>query len=332
MLADMPKIPGPPCTNLVWHRPNSGPRGPGGERLAATKEERKARGGWWPLKTRSSGAEDTAPQGPAPGASPAASGQAVGSSPAPSIRVEPPPPVSAEGSVESVGPPRLWYRPDESSDENDVEGADAPIDIAAKAVKKIRKTYYTTDDYLKSSTKIRSGFNAGLEDARRKEAEDEIRAWRNMAFMFASKAEAYGHYKRARAHNCGELSLLAAELLDNAGFRAVTISFGKNKDHACAAILPAGHPGGELDPDMKQWDEGIVICDVWANIACAPPDYEERFNERMQKWARALKEVLFEGRRITPTDPRWINLVVGGPKRVNFDSSRFDQSSVGRPL
>ncbi|MBR7964603.1 hypothetical protein KDW41_29895 [Burkholderia vietnamiensis] len=200
------------------------------------------------------------------------------------------------------------------------------LSIAKEVLDDVRKTYYKSPNF-KSSNKGHTRVDKALEQDRLNKAGGELN-------------ELYGKYritprnqhvelaKRARAHNCGELSILATDLLSRKKMIAVQIAIGGTAGtHAFSAILPPGHPGRmsgyDMGSDMDKWSDDIIICDPWSNIACPAPKFKELFYEKMNKWNEAGKLLITNNptdgyKEFSANDSKWMDAVIAGKKEIAF--------------
>lgn len=192
----------------------------------------------------------------------------------------------------------------------------ANLSIAREVLKDIRTTYYKSPNF-KSSNKWRTKVDQELEVARLKAASASLSRLRGNSLRNLCDIE------NATAHNCGELSRLAMERLSGRNVKAAHIVIGGSTiAHAFAAILPYGCAEQKIwERDMSKWDEGIIICDPWLNIACPAPEFNRRLIEKLTKWDEAGKRISHEGQWLSANDEKLRDAIVAGEKRTRIVSS-----------
>ena len=94
----------------------------------------------------------------------------------------------------------------------------------------------------------------------------------------------------AQGHNCYELALAGAGILDSVNFKE-QVRMLALEDFNHAAILMGHIPPKGLPKNMEEWPSHLAICDPWSNIACSAQKYIPRVMEKMQKWERRGKKV-----------------------------------------
>ena len=204
----------------------------------------------------------------------------------------------------------------------------ARMSIANEVSEYVRKTYYKAPNF-KSSNKLRTQIDESLENARLTKANEELaRLYKQYDTMPEQKLE---NIKLSKAHNCGELSYLAANFLSVQQMRAVQIvdvhSFIQGGAHAFAAILPDHFPttqlGFKMGRNMDKWSSDILIVDPWANIVCPAPEYNKLFKIKMDEWYAKGKEIFIsdnEGKTylIPANNPGWLVAIKSGDKKISF--------------
>jgi hypothetical protein len=118
---------------------------------------------------------------------------------------------------------------------------------------------------------------------------------------------------KSGAGNCGEMSLLAQDIIRESGGRAYTWAAGDA--HAFTVVGgPSILPGGTVDFSQAQWDDAWVV-DPWAEIACPARQYTAELEATMKRWD-ALKWKIREGanENMSPLDHDWTNTLFNLPK------------------
>ncbi|MBV4482100.1 dermonecrotic toxin domain-containing protein [Pseudomonas khavaziana] len=116
------------------------------------------------------------------------------------------------------------------------------------------------------------------------------------------------------AGNCGEMAILAHDILTKSGARAAEWHVGDA--HAFAVV---GGPTGDVKPTVDfsepSWANAWVV-DPWADIACPAPEYMAQLKATMAKWDKAGWKIR-EGikRDMSPLDPDWLDRLVNQPKQ-----------------
>ena len=175
-----------------------------------------------------------------------------------------------------------------------------------KVLNRVRDEYYKPN--LKSSNKMKAD-GGDQEMGRVENARNEILRMRGQA-MYDHDTDAISVAMEGKAHNCGELTLLAKVYLEDEGFVARTLDF--KPDHSIAVI---GAGFGGLPADMKQWDPSIYVCDPWCNIACRGSDYPNQFLDKMAKWQEQGKLIKVDDRGfVPPLDDQWVEDMLEGGK------------------
>lgn len=118
---------------------------------------------------------------------------------------------------------------------------------------------------------------------------------------------------KSGAGNCGEMAILARDLLNKSGVRAAEWHVGDA--HAFTVI---GGPKGAIRPTVDfsepAWANAWVV-DPWADIACPAADYTAQLQATMDKWDKAGWKIR-DGinRNMRPTDPTWMDTLINQPK------------------
>lgn len=116
------------------------------------------------------------------------------------------------------------------------------------------------------------------------------------------------------AGNCGEMAILAREILHKSGARAAEWHAGNA--HAFTVV---GGPTGPVKPTVDfsepAWANAWVV-DPWADIACPASDYIAQLKATMAKWDKAGWKIR-EGikRNMSPLDPDWLDKLINQPKQ-----------------
>ncbi|WP_178088140.1 dermonecrotic toxin domain-containing protein [Pseudomonas sp. GL93] len=115
------------------------------------------------------------------------------------------------------------------------------------------------------------------------------------------------------AGNCGEMAILARDLLNKSGARAAEWQAGDA--HAFTVIGgPQGPARPTLDFSEPAWANAWIV-DPWAGIACPAADYTQQLHATMEKWAKAGWKIR-DGikRNMSPLDPDWMDRLINQPK------------------
>ncbi|WP_139225697.1 hypothetical protein [Paracidovorax konjaci] len=174
-------------------------------------------------------------------------------------------------------------------------------------LKFVRETYYKPN--LKSGNKVKAE-GGPAEERRQMLATKEVERIRDEEDELAATMA-------GKAHQCGELTLLAMHHLKERGLEAQSLLLGGDEEdavHEVAIIGPASNP---LPADMTTWHPDVYVCDPWCNIACSAREYPKEFASKMVKWEKAGKLVGNppEG-FVLPTDKNWVDAVLEGRKML----------------
>ncbi len=116
------------------------------------------------------------------------------------------------------------------------------------------------------------------------------------------------------AGNCGEMALLARQIINKSGGRAV--EWHASDAHSFTVV---GGPAGPVKPTVDfsepAWANAWII-DPWADIACPAADYTAQLKATMTRWDKAGWKIR-EGIRpdMSPLDPDWMDTLIKQPKR-----------------
>ncbi len=115
------------------------------------------------------------------------------------------------------------------------------------------------------------------------------------------------------AGNCGEMAILARDILNKSGVRAAEWHAGDA--HAFTVI---GGPKGTIRPTVNfcepAWANAWIV-DPWADIACPASEYTAQLQATLEQWDKAGWKIR-EGikRNMSPTDPEWMDTLINQPK------------------
>ena len=116
------------------------------------------------------------------------------------------------------------------------------------------------------------------------------------------------------AGNCGEMAILARDILTRSGARAT--EWHASDAHAFTVV---GGPPGIVKPTVDfsepAWANAWIV-DAWADIACPAPDYTRQLKATMTQWSQAgwkIRESL--NRNMSPLDPDWMDKLINRPKQ-----------------
>ncbi|NWC94865.1 MULTISPECIES: dermonecrotic toxin domain-containing protein [unclassified Pseudomonas] len=118
---------------------------------------------------------------------------------------------------------------------------------------------------------------------------------------------------KSGAGNCGEMSLLARDIIAQSGGNAYTWSAGDA--HAFTVVGgPSILPGDTVDFSQPQWADAWIV-DPWAEIACPARQYTAELEATMNRWA-ALGWKIRDGANpnMSPLDRNWTNTLFNLPK------------------
>lgn len=160
---------------------------------------------------------------------------------------------------------------------------------------------------LGPSNQIRS-----LSDIKRADAANEALAWlRKTANPRTNDLGAQA--LKSGAGNCGEMSLLAQDIINESGGRAYTWSAGDA--HAFTVVGgPSVLPAGTADFSQAQWADAWIV-DPWAEIACPARQYTAELEATMKRWdALGWKIREIGNPNMSPLDNHWTNTLFNLPK------------------
>jgi hypothetical protein len=118
---------------------------------------------------------------------------------------------------------------------------------------------------------------------------------------------------KSGAGNCGEMSLLARDIITKSGGTAYT--WGAGDAHAFTVVGgPSILPGDTVDFSQAEWANAWIV-DPWAEIACPARQYTAELETTMKRWD-ALGWKIREGRNpnMSPLDNNWTNTLFNLPK------------------
>ena len=132
------------------------------------------------------------------------------------------------------------------------------------------------------------------------------------------------------AGNCGEMAILARDILNKSGARATEWHVGDT--HAFTVVGgPPGDVGPTVDFSEPAWASAWIV-DPWADIACPAADYMAQLQATMAKWDEAGWKIR-EGikRNMSPTDPDWLHRLINQPKQPYGPEPAADTPVIVRP-
>ncbi|NWD26086.1 hypothetical protein HX864_22660 [Pseudomonas yamanorum] len=118
---------------------------------------------------------------------------------------------------------------------------------------------------------------------------------------------------KSGAGNCGEMSLLARDIITKSGGQAYT--WGAGDAHAFTVVGgPSILPGDTADFSQAEWADAWIV-DPWAEIACPARQYTAELEATMKRWD-ALGWKIREGSNpnMSPLDNNWTNTLFNLPK------------------
>ena len=118
---------------------------------------------------------------------------------------------------------------------------------------------------------------------------------------------------KAGAGNCGEMAVLSRQVINNSGGRAYEWYAGDS--HAFTVVGgPSTKPQGSVTFSEPQWADAWIV-DAWAGIACPAPEYTQKLEQTMGKWA-ADGWTIRNGTNpaMSPTDKQWLDALLREPK------------------
>ncbi|WP_294735031.1 DUF6543 domain-containing protein [uncultured Pseudomonas sp.] len=118
---------------------------------------------------------------------------------------------------------------------------------------------------------------------------------------------------KSGAGNCGEMSLLARDIITKSGGKAYT--WGAGDAHAFTVVGgPSILPGDTVDFSQAEWADAWIV-DPWAEIACPARQYTAELEAAMKRWD-ALGWKIREGANpnMSPLDNNWTNTLFNLPK------------------
>ncbi len=124
------------------------------------------------------------------------------------------------------------------------------------------------------------------------------------------------------AGNCGEMSGIAAQMINRNGGYAAQYRVDNKGTHAFTLVGQT--PAGAVDHVAFSDYKGCWVVDPWAGIVCKAANYVEEFRRKMNLWARNGKYILNHGEWIFANDPAWLNAVVNGYKCATLNPTDFN--------
>ncbi|WP_439862392.1 hypothetical protein [Pseudomonas antarctica] len=118
---------------------------------------------------------------------------------------------------------------------------------------------------------------------------------------------------KSGAGNCGEMSILSADLINKSGGRAYRWEAGDA--HALTVVGgPSTRPRSTIDFSGPEWVDAWVV-DPWTNIACPASEYTKQLKAVMNTWNESGL-VIREGTnmKMSPLDAAWIDTLINKPK------------------
>lgn len=118
---------------------------------------------------------------------------------------------------------------------------------------------------------------------------------------------------KSGAGNCGEMSVLARDIITQSGGNAYT--WGAGEVHTFTVVGgPSILPGETVDFSQAQWNDAWVV-DPWAEIACPAKQYTSELEATMKRW-NGLGWKLWMGANpdMSPLDKSWTNTLFNLPK------------------
>lgn len=149
-------------------------------------------------------------------------------------------------------------------------------------------------------------------DLARADAAQEVILWLRNAY--SKLPSNYGDLIiKSGAGNCGEMSILSADLINKSGGRAYRWEAGDA--HALTIVGgPSTRPRPTIDFSEPEWADAWVV-DPWANITCRASEYTKELRVVMNKWNESGL-VIREGNnlKMSPLDDTWIDTLINKPK------------------
>ncbi|MDO8278265.1 MAG: hypothetical protein Q7T63_09080 [Burkholderiaceae bacterium] len=157
---------------------------------------------------------------------------------------------------------------------------------ACDALRYVRAELYNKPGGLKSTNK----FNASKRELEKTRAADRRRPGGarlvDRSLPVAMQRELVWN---SNIQNCFELTLAVTHWAERNGLSSAMVNIPERGGHMFAVI--GIRPGDPLPDDIDRWPLHWGICDVWANIACEPPDYRREFENKMKKWEASNKRI-----------------------------------------
>ncbi|WP_017739409.1 dermonecrotic toxin domain-containing protein [Pseudomonas sp. CBZ-4] len=116
------------------------------------------------------------------------------------------------------------------------------------------------------------------------------------------------------AGNCGEMALLARDIISKSGGRAY--EWGAGDAHSFTVVGgPSTTVNGTLDFSEAIWADAWIV-DPWAGITCPAADYTQRLRSTLAAWDKAGWRIRSGAKPdMRPLDPEWVDTLVNKPKR-----------------
>lgn len=119
---------------------------------------------------------------------------------------------------------------------------------------------------------------------------------------------------KAGAGNCGEMSTLSREIINNSGGHAYEWFAGDS--HAFTLVGgPSKKPLGSVKFDEPEWADAWVV-DPWAGIASPAAQYTQKLEQVMRKWAAdgwVIRTSTDDA--MSPTSKQWLDTLIADPKK-----------------
>ena len=118
---------------------------------------------------------------------------------------------------------------------------------------------------------------------------------------------------KAGVGNCGEMALVAKDIITKSGGRAY--EWHASQEHVLTVIGgPSELPAGTVDFSGDAWKDAWIV-DPWADVACPAREYTRRIDEVMTQWARENVKIRTGPKQfISPRDQNWLDALVSKPK------------------
>lgn len=126
------------------------------------------------------------------------------------------------------------------------------------------------------------------------------------------------------AGNCGEMSGIAAQIINKSGGYARKYDVDKKGTHVFTLV---GIPPQGANDNINFTDyKGCWVVDPWAGIVCKAENYTQYFGKQMDKWAANNKMIRDKNVWINANNSNWLNAVTNGYKTPTHPEHYYSNS------